>query len=54
MKQQLQFSNKLIKPGEGMKPSDSPSGPFCPITPRKGDAALKGGAVTSAFMSAFL
>ncbi len=47
MKDQLQFSNRLVKPAE-------PEGPFCPITPQKSGAALKSGALTSAFMSAFL
>jgi hypothetical protein len=47
MKQHLQITNNNAGQAE-------PDGPFCPITPQKGDSALKGGALTSAFMSAFL
>lgn len=55
MKEQLQFPGKItlrtLEKGTAPEPI---SGEFCPLPQSKGGGLVKGGAVTSAFMSAFL
>lgn len=56
MEQKLKLSGKLTTL-KVQKETPETNGPFCPIKPPqegKGGVALKGGAVSSAFMSAFL
>ncbi len=52
---QLQFREKIdLRPREKAASAQTVSGDFCPLPQAKGGGLLKGGAVTSAFMSAFL
>jgi len=54
MNQKLIFQSPPLKKNSEEDHTQVISGPICRITPGKGDAAYKGGAVTSAFLSVFL